>query len=44
MGRSASATLASVRFSLGRENSEYEVDELLQVLPGVLADLAVRTA
>ncbi len=44
MGLSASAALASVRFSLGRENSEHEVDELLQVLPGVLADLALRTA
>ncbi len=44
MGLSPSAALASVRFSLGRHNTEQEVDELLRVLPGVLNDLAVRTA
>ena len=44
MGLSPSAALASVRFSLGRHNTEQEVDELLRVLPGVLNDLAVQTA
>ena len=44
MGLTPSAALASVRFSLGRKNTEQEVDELLRVLPGVLKDLAVRTA
>jgi cysteine desulfurase len=44
MGLSASAALASVRFSLGRHNTEEEVDELLRVLPGILSDLAVRAA
>jgi cysteine desulfurase len=44
MGLSASAALASVRFSLGRHNTEQEVDALLRVLPEVLGDLAVRTA
>jgi cysteine sulfinate desulfinase/cysteine desulfurase-like protein len=33
-----------VRFSLGRHNTEQEVDELLRVLPGILNDLAVQTA
>ncbi len=44
MGLPPSAALASVRFSLGRHNTEQEVEELLRVLPGVLNDLAVRTA
>jgi cysteine sulfinate desulfinase/cysteine desulfurase-like protein len=44
MGLSPSAALASVRFSLGRHNTEQEVDELLRVLPAVLSDLAVQTA
>ncbi len=44
MGLPPSAALASVRFSLGRHNTEQEVDELLKVLPGMLNDLAVRTA
>jgi cysteine desulfurase len=44
MGLSASAALASVRFSVGRDNTEEEVDELLRVLPGVLSDLVVRAA
>ena len=44
MGLSASAALASVRFSLGRHNTEHEVDALLRALPEVLDDLAVRTA
>lgn len=29
----------SIRFSLGRENTEAEVDYVLEVLPGVIADL-----
>jgi cysteine sulfinate desulfinase/cysteine desulfurase-like protein len=44
MGLSPAAALASVRFSLGRHNTEQEVDELLRVLPGILNDLAVQTA
>ncbi len=46
MGVSPSGALASVRFSLGRHNTEQEVDELLRVLPRVLSDLdlAVQTA
>ncbi len=44
MGLSPAAALACVRFSLGRHNTEQEVDELLRVLPEVLNDLAVETA
>ncbi len=44
MGLSASAALASVRFSLGRHNTEREVEALLEVLPGILDELARRTA
>jgi len=44
MGLSPAAALASVRFSLGRHNTEQEVDALLRVLPSVMNDLAVRTA
>ncbi len=44
MGLSASAALASIRFSLGRDNTANDVDELLRVLPEALHDLAVRTA
>jgi cysteine desulfurase len=38
MGLSAKAALASIRFSLGRHNTEAEVDVLLRVLPRVLED------
>jgi cysteine desulfurase len=44
MGRPASAALASIRFSLGRHNTEAEVDELLGVLPAMLDELACVTA
>jgi cysteine desulfurase len=44
MGLSATAALASVRFSLGRHNTLDEVDHLLRVLPDVLAEPARRTA
>jgi cysteine desulfurase len=44
MGLSAAAALASVRFSLGRQNTEQEVDEVLRVLPEVLAEPALQTA
>jgi cysteine sulfinate desulfinase/cysteine desulfurase-like protein len=44
MGLSASAALASVRISLGRDNDAAEVDEFVRILPGIVADLAVRTA
>jgi cysteine desulfurase len=44
MGLSASAALASIRFSLGRHNTVQDVDSLLRVLPDVLGDLAVLTA
>jgi cysteine desulfurase len=44
MGLSAAAALASVRFSLGRQNTVQEVDSLLHVLPEVLDELALLTA
>lgn len=44
MGLDASAALASIRFSLGRDNSEQEVDALLDVLPMVLEELTVQSA
>ncbi len=44
MGLSAAAAFASVRFSLGRQNTEQEVDAVLGVLPEVLAELALQTA
>lgn len=44
MGLSAAAALASVRFSLGRQNTEQEVDEVLGLLPEVFAELALQTA
>jgi cysteine desulfurase len=44
MGLSATAALASVRFSLGRQNTQNEVDHLLSVLPDVLTEPARRTA
>jgi cysteine desulfurase len=44
MGLPASAALASVRFSLGRDNTESEVDTVLSLLGEVLHELAVRTA
>jgi cysteine desulfurase len=44
MGLPAAAALASVRFSLGRDNTEEEVDTVLSSLREVLSELAVRTA
>jgi cysteine sulfinate desulfinase/cysteine desulfurase-like protein len=44
MGLSASAALASVRISLGRDNDEEQVDAFLSILPDIIADLMVRTA
>lgn len=43
MGLSSSAALASVRISLGRDNTEDEVEELLRVLSGVLDDVVADT-
>ncbi len=43
MGLSAQAALASIRFSLGRHNTEVDVDALLQVLPRVLEDSTSET-
>jgi cysteine desulfurase len=44
MGLSAAAALASIRFSLGRQNTEREVDEVIGVLPEVLDELERQTA
>lgn len=44
MGLSASAALASIRFSFGRENTAADVDNLLQALPPLLDELARHTA
>lgn len=45
MGIGAAAAFASIRFSLGRDNTAQEVDALLDTLSALLADdLAVRTA
>jgi cysteine desulfurase len=44
MGLSGFAALASVRFSLGRYNTDRDVDALLQTLPEVLRELSRVTA
>jgi cysteine desulfurase len=44
MGLSPAAALASVRFSLGRDNTAEEVDSLLNVLPEILTELSQLTA
>lgn len=44
MGLSPAAALASIRFSLGRQNTAAEVDVLLGALPRVLSDLVRQTA
>lgn len=42
MGLSSAAALASIRFSLGRDNTGEDIDRLLQVLPQILDELADR--
>ncbi len=44
MGLSASGALASIRFSLGRQNTEREVDDVIDVLSEVLEELERHTA
>jgi cysteine desulfurase len=39
MGVESGLAKGSVRFSLGRENSEAEVESLLAVLPGIVGRL-----
>ena len=39
IGRTRAQAQASVRFTLGVENSMAEVDEVLEVLPPLVADL-----
>lgn len=44
MGLRASEALATVRFSLGRYNTERDIDDLLQILPQVLRELTLSDA
>ncbi len=39
IGRDTETAHASLRFSLGAENTEEEIDEVLRVLPGIVTDL-----
>ncbi|MEW5791754.1 MAG: cysteine desulfurase family protein [Pseudomonadota bacterium] len=39
MGRTQEEALASIRFSLGRDTSEADIDRLLELLPSVLLDM-----
>jgi cysteine desulfurase len=44
MGLDERGALSSIRFSLGRDNIEAEIDTLLDVLPGIVNDAAAIAA
>lgn len=44
MGVDERGALSSIRFSLGRDNTEAEVDTLLEVLPGIVNEAAALAA
>lgn len=44
MGLDERGALSSIRFSLGRDNTEAEIDTLLDIMPGIVTDAAAIAA
>jgi cysteine desulfurase len=43
MGRSGERSRSSLRFSIGKTNSEKDIDDLISVLPGIVANLRAES-